>query len=401
MSKKRIVVAGEIFSSNLGDYAIFDSLRTILTSKDVEVIPLDISFRKGLSSINITDSLSSSKNRRSWKIILPNGLKHNQLTQYFISRVMWYFSTKAKSERYWENLIKSSDGVIIGGGQLITDTESFFSPKLNQIVDIAQRHNKPFAILGCGVGDNIGIQAKKIYKKILNQAVYVAFRDAGSVNKVQSYIDNKTILNVYPDLAFALNSNVLKKISDKQNTICGLNVMPLSFFKNFDSTVEDMDEAAYLCFWKRLTQGAINAGMKIVIMTNGNLQDYEQAKTVYLMLLESGIEVTLFDRPQQPSDLYNQIGMIDYLVAMRMHSGIIGQAFGRGVATLVWDQKIPDVWNTVGGQEVVIDSSILKDDEPWIKIERSFRFSKSLSTSNYKFKNKVIECIEECLEAMV
>ncbi|MCO8048562.1 hypothetical protein [Acinetobacter towneri] len=64
MSKKRIVVAGEVFSSNLGDYAIFDSLSTILKSKDIDVVPLDISFRKDLPNSS-KDGFLSSKNKKN------------------------------------------------------------------------------------------------------------------------------------------------------------------------------------------------------------------------------------------------------------------------------------------------------------------------------------------------
>lgn len=401
MSKKRIVVAGEIFSSNLGDYAIFNSLSSILISKDIDVIPLDISFRKNFIITNDVGNSEISLNKDSWKKILSKKVKHSQFTQYFITRLMWYLSIKPKSNKYWEELIKSSDGVIIGGGQLITDNSSFFSPKIYQIVKLAQKHNKPFTILGCGVGENIGIQAKKTYKKIFNKAVYVSLRDIESANKVRSFIDKEIFVNVNPDLAFALETKrTTEKLCNKK-IICGFNIMPLSFFKSFDASLKDMDEAHYLSFWKKLAEGAINAGMQVVIMTNGNLQDYQQAKAVYQMLLENSIEATLFDRALQPSTLYEQIRKIDCLVAMRMHSGIIAKAFGKQVAVLVWDQKIPDVWSVVGGQETIIDSNIFKDDQPWLKIEKTFHGLQDLSKDDTEVKAKVIESVDQCLKYMM
>ncbi|MCO8048561.1 polysaccharide pyruvyl transferase family protein [Acinetobacter towneri] len=328
-------------------------------------------------------------------------MKNSKLTQYLISRVVWYFSIKAKSDQYWESLIETSDGVIIGGGQLITDNTSFFYPKLNKIVEIAQRNNKPFAIIGCGVGENIGSYARKKYKNILNEATYVSFRDRGSVKKIQAYLNNKISLQVYPDLAFALKVPMLNNVTSSQNILCGFNVIPLSFFKKFDSSLEDMSEAEYLLFWKRLAQGALNTGMKIALMSNGNPGDHEQAKMVYQSLLASDIDVILFDRPEQPNELYKQIRMVNYLVAMRMHAGIIAQAFGKSVATLAWDQKIPDVWSVIGGADIVIDSSIFKDENPWNRIEKSFEHSKILSVSNCELESKVRENVDECLKAMI
>lgn len=400
MSKKRIVVAGEIFSSNLGDYAIFDSLSSILISKDIDVIPLDISFRKNFITTNDLENPGISLNKNFWKKLLPKKIKHSQFTQYYITRLMWYLSIKPKSDQYWEELIKSSDGVIIGGGQLITDNSSFFSTKIYQIVKLAQKHNKPFTILGCGVGENIGIQAKKTYKKIFNKAVYVSLRDIESANKVRSFINKEIFVNVNPDLAFALDTKkTTEKLCNKKR-ICGFNIMPLSFFKSFDASLKDMDEAQYLSFWKKLAEDTINAGMQVVIMTNGNLQDYQQAKVVYQMLLENSIEATLFDRALQPSTLYEQIRKIDCLVAMRMHSGIIAKAFGKQVAVLVWDRKIPDVWSVIGGQQTIIDSSIFKDDQPWLKIEKTFHALQDPSKGDIEVKVKVIESVDQCLKYM-
>lgn len=401
MSKKRIVVAGEIFSSNLGDYAIFDSLSSILISKDIGVIPLDISFRKNFITTNNVENPKTPLNKDYWKKLLSKKIKHSQFIQYFIIRLMWYLSIKPKSDQYWEELIKSSDGVIIGGGQLITDNSSFFSPKIHQIVKLAQKYNKPFTILGCGVGENISIKAKKTYKKIFDKAVYVSLRDIESANKVRSFIDKKISVNVNPDLAFALNTKKTTKKLCNKKVICGFNIIPLSFFKSFDASLKDMDEAQYLSFWKKLAEGAINAGMQVVIMTNGNLQDYQQAKVVYQMLLENSIEATLFDRALQPSTLYEQIRKIDCLVAMRMHAGIIAKAFGKQVAVLVWDQKIPDVWSVVGGQETIIDSSIFKDDQAWLEIEKKFHASQDLSKCDSEVKMKVIESVDQCLKYMI
>lgn len=400
MSKKRVVVAGEIFSSNLGDYAIFDSLNSILISKGIEVIPLDISFRKDFIEILPVQTSKVSLSKKSWKILFPKKIKHNRFIQHLITRLMWYFSIKSKSYQYWDELIKYSDGVIIGGGQLITDNNSFFSPKINQIVGIAHKYNKPFAILGCGIGENLGIQAKKNYKEIFSKAAFISLRDEKSKRKVNSFIDKDIAVNVNPDLAFALDKQkLIQKPADKK-LICGFNIMPFSLFKEFDSSLKDIDEAQYLNFWKKLAEGAIKAEMQIFIMTNGNLQDYEQAKIIYEMLLENNIEATLLDRTIQPSTLYEQISKIDCLIAMRMHSGIIAKAFGKKVAVLVWDQKIPDVWSVVGGQEMIIESNIFKDNDPWLKIEKTFHASQYLSKSDSEVKFKVIESIEECLKCI-
>src|SRR5690606_28768926 len=130
-------------------------------------------------------------------------------------------------EVYWESLIGNADAVIIGGGQLFTDNLFYFPIRIDLVVDIARRNNKPYAIIGCGVGKNISRQGVKIYERVVDQAAYVSLRDYGSLSNIRSYINPRLQINVYPDLAFAMRDTVAKKAIVKRGGTCGFNVIPL------------------------------------------------------------------------------------------------------------------------------------------------------------------------------
>lgn len=396
MSRKKIIVAGEVFSTNLGDYAIFDSLSTILKTQGIDVIPLDLSLRKGWSS----SAEIEPHDKKNWKRILPKQIKYNSFFQYLVSRTSWHFSIKNKSEKYWEKLISEADGIIIGGGQLLTESSASFYLKLDILLKVIQHNKKPLSIIGCGVGSNINTNNLAIYKKILTEAKYISLRDYGSLRKVNSYFDSEFKIDVYPDLAFALEHHVSASNFNKKGAVCGFNVMPLSVFKKHAPSLGDISEIDYLVFWKKLARGAVDSGMQVVIMTNGALSDDRQARVVFQTIKDEGINVVLFDRPREPADLYRQIEKVDYLVAMRMHAGIVGQAFGRSVATIIWDDKIPDVWEVVGGKEVTLDCNILKDNHPWEKILLSFEKSKSVYKERTDIIKKINSAVSECLKAL-
>jgi polysaccharide pyruvyl transferase WcaK-like protein len=397
---KKIVIAAEVFSSNLGDYAIYDSLSTLLSSRDIEAIPLDISFRRGFP-VSSTDSKSKLTNS-SWKSLIPKKIKHHKLTQYMITHAMWYLVHRQDITNYWSELISSSDAVIIGGGQLLTDTSAGFLTKLALITDIANEFNKPICILGCGVGSELSSKAQKNVKKVLNSAKFVSLRDSDSSDRLKSLIKNDISLNVYPDLAFSLsssaNNDLDKKILEQKKKVCGFNVMPLNAFKKYNPNLKDVDSDTYIDFWKRLAYKAKKENIRIHIMTNGSIQDYEQAESIYSSMLSEGIDAILLDRPLSPLDLYDQISNVDYLITMRMHAGIIGKAYGKSVSTLIWDDKIPGVWQEAGDKRVAINSDIILNPHPWNEVKSAFEASNNIQLSD--LHRKISISVDKCLKVV-
>lgn len=397
---KKIVIAAEVFSSNLGDYAIYDSLSTLLSLRDIEAIPLDISFRRGFP-VGSTGSQPELTNR-NWKSLIPKKMKHHKLTQHMITSTMWYLFHRQEITKYWSELISSSDAVIIGGGQLLTDTTAGFLTKLVLITDIANKFNKPICILGCGVGSDLSKKARNNIKKILNSAKFVSLRDIDSANRLKSFIRKNISLNVYPDLAFALssatNNNNFQKEPELKKTVCAFNIMPLNAFKKYNPNLRDVDAKTYIIFWKQLAQATAKENMQIHIVTNGSIQDYEQAKSIYESILSEGVDVRLLDRPASPLDLYDQISNVDYLITMRMHAGIIGKAYGKSVSTLMWDDKISGVWQEAGDKQVAINSDIILNPHPWNEVKSAFEASNNIVLSN--LNKKISTSVDKCLEVI-
>lgn len=401
MKKNKIVVAAEVFSSNLGDYAIYDSLSKLLLSQDIEAIPLDISFRRGFSMNTGDDSLSQSA-RSTWRSLIPKKIKHHRFTQYMVTRTMWHLVHRKNIITYWSELIRNCDAVIIGGGQLLTDTSANFHTKIALITDIANKLNKPVCILGCGVGSYLDPKAQKNIKKVLDYASFISLRDSDSANRLKPLIRNDISLNVYPDLAFAL-SPTANKTSEEESLkqtkkVCGFNIMPIDAFKIYNPNLKDITSKTYIDFWKRLACEANKEDMQVHIMTNGSIQDYEQAKSIYKSMLLDNIDVMLTNRPISPLDLYDQISDVNYLITMRMHAGIIGQAYDKSVSTLIWDDKIPGVWKEAGDKRVAINSDVILSLEPWKELKIAFEASKSISSDD--LNTRISISLDKCLKVI-
>lgn len=399
MSKKRIVVAGEVFSSNLGDYAIYDSLSNLLASRDIKAIPLDISFRR---SFTVDSSPHLKYSQIYWKSLIPKKLKHHRLTQHILNRTMRHLVRRKNVISYWSDLISNSDAVIIGGGQLLTDTSADFHTKIALITEIANQFNKPICILGCGVGSELSRKASRNISKALDSASFVTLRDLHSADRLKSLVKNPTSIKVSPDLAFALNltanSHTPLKASELKKEICGFNIMPLEALKKYNSKLQDVNNDMYIEFWKRLALEAAKENLQIHIMTNGSPRDYEQADAIYQSILSEGIDVVRTDRPTTPLDLYNQISNVDYLITTRMHAGIVGKAFGKPVATLIWDDKIPGVWLEAGNQQVAINSDIILNPDPWKEVQSALEASKNIILT--EIHEKISKNIDDCLKVI-
>src|SRR5690606_14804979 len=98
----------------------------------------------------------------------------------------------------------------------------------------------------------------------------------------------------------------------------------------------ELNDEIYFNFWLKICQEAIKSGYKIKIITNGHLEDYKYADMITQHLKKNHVDAFLDSRPKIPEELYNQINSVDYIIATRMHAGIIAKALGKNSVTLIW-----------------------------------------------------------------
>lgn len=400
MKNKTIAVFGEVFSSNLGDYAIYDSLSSILHKFGVTVIPMDLSLRKNLPKDRFNNHFEDKDRSLKANITqsLTNKLSKNSIR--YISLINWQLIKKQQVKNYWYDILKDTDGIIIGGGQLLTESQSNFLPKIYQIARIASSLDIPVSIVGCGAGANMSLKNLNLCKKIFSNCKYISFRDYNSLNLLSSQIDKSAIVKVHPDLAFALAPPPLLDNFKRSKLRCGLNIIPLSFFREYSSDLKSLNSSSYLLFWKKIAEGVQKLGMEVVIMTNGSLEDFRQARKIHESLSNLGINTELLERPSNPDSLYSSILDIDYLISTRMHAGIVAYTFGKKVATITWDEKIPSVWGAFGNSHVVLDANILLQDDPWITVEQAFQSNLYNEKHTKEIKDIITHELYTCLSVM-
>ncbi|EMI2316016.1 polysaccharide pyruvyl transferase family protein [Providencia rettgeri] len=389
MPSKKILIIAEVFSENLGDGVIYESLRNSIIKNHPKYIinKIDLSGNKDWCS-HISTSTSTSTST-----ILLQKLKKIPILKKIYYTYNWYAKTQKACFPDWVFQIKNSDAIVIGGGQLFTDNNFGFPPKIFDVYRLCKKYKKPLYILGCGVGDHWSLPAKFMYQKVINYARFISVRDESSRKNIFKYTKVNSV--THPDFGFSINRNNLIS-KENEGSILYLNLQPLEDFKYFVPTLKELTESAYFDFWENIIK-VCYCNYQISLITNGHIDDYNVVVRLYNRLLANGYEkVTLQPRATKPDELIEQIKNCNYIISTRMHAGIIAYSLGKCVIPISWDQKVNNVWlEMTNRSDIVLDSSVLNKKLTLSEIESLFNNSIKAQGTNLK---NAINTIDEILK---
>lgn len=360
---KRVAVFGEIYSPNLGDGAIYQSLEKLFLVHHVKVLPVDLSGRSDwLRSPPIQAGVKKvGFLRRLGRIPLRN----SRFLRRAYSASSWYLKDRKDVVSRWEKIVESCDAIVIGGGQLLTDINFAFPPRLLAVARLAKKYEKPLAVFGCGVGRDWGYLAIRMYQEVLATASYVSVRDHESANLLSQYLVGCGKVNVHPDPAFYAATKISRQSSPSARKLIGINFQPAAHFRAFVPGLRNLSDQDYSDFWYKLIRSACVMGETIIVLTNGDPADYETAQQVVTKLTGEGFSVELANRPIEPKQLYEQLSRLSTLICTRMHAGIVAYGLGVEVIPISWDRKVDGVWGAIGLGHRVVAADVLLHSDPW------------------------------------
>lgn len=172
---KRILIIGEVYSSNLGDGVICETV-DYLFSKENETFLLDISGRTKYevnNVLNIKGFICSKKYEHFKKMIkkvlnLVGGRIQSQRMRSAIDQYKKHFQ-----EQFYRI---QPDAIIFAGGQMFMGC---FLEQIDFIVKTAEINGIPVFFNACGCGEINGFIEQKILNSILNNSAvqYISVRD--------------------------------------------------------------------------------------------------------------------------------------------------------------------------------------------------------------------------------
>ncbi|WP_272580775.1 polysaccharide pyruvyl transferase family protein [Providencia sp. PROV266] len=378
MHCNKILIVAEVFSENLGDGVIFNSLknRILKNYPNAKIDKVDLSgnldWQEYSSSLNNKQLVSNKKNS-----VIQFIKKINIIKKCYYA-YNWYALTRPKCLPHWKEKIKQADHIVIGGGQLLTDSNFGFPPKIFDIYLLCKKYNKPISIIGCGVNKHWGIIAKLLYTRVINYCTSISVRDSVSKSRVLTYTGKDVCC--HPDLGFTIQS-LDNKTNQKENypklSACKkslyINFQPLEDFKFFVPSLSSFTEEQYLNFWEHLINRC-KEKYNISLITNGHPSDYNVISKLYNQLKKNGHnDISVLPRATRPSELIDQIKQCDCIISTRMHAGIIAYSLGKKVLPISWDDKVNNVWfEMVGNNTFVLAPSIFRKEITLSEIDDLF-----------------------------
>ncbi|MDR3575604.1 MAG: polysaccharide pyruvyl transferase family protein [Anaerolineaceae bacterium] len=331
---KRIAIAGEIYSSNVGDQAIHDCLAYLLKKADsaTEILHLDTSGRLGQAII-------SGKMRPQQRLAL---LQSSSRLQPLFPALNFAYSLIKKRRRLaaWEPALRSADLLVIGGGQLLMDDALSFPLKLSGLTQSAKKLGIPYAITACGVGKSWSAAGRSLFRSVLEGAGSITLRDPLSQERLKQFLAELSSRVTFDPAIWAAAAYPADRSEPKSDTI-GLGVINSSEVNVHLEPAQRKTDEAWLEIWLELIHTLRQSNQPIELFTTGSLADQKFAlKLLAAIERRGGKRVTLLPRPINPEGLISALQKFSLVIAARLHAAVLANAFGISTIGLAWDDKV-------------------------------------------------------------
>ena len=324
---QKVVIFNLVNSSNCGDKLIAQVLKSQFEPK-FSVLSRDILG-------NQADSGFYSVRRRFSAFIVPI---LPRFFRRFLVRFCAFFKFRIIKSAFYTSSVRTSDFVVIGGGQLFRDNDSYMACALDSLFRAIKKYEKPFFVLGCGASGLWSPYTKKVFKRIFESHLNkkTVFRDENSIQILQKNGISGNF-SFAPDLAFALGFKNHAESGDFFG-ICVTSPRTILYYGR-----ESWKKSAKIIS-KRILEAVeekIAGEQKILIFCNGNPEDFFFAKSLVKKIRKKYPQKDFLvgARAKNPADLENLLSRCRKVFSFRMHAAILCALLKIPCELERWDSK--------------------------------------------------------------
>lgn len=314
-------------------------LISFFNSRNIGDISLSNMLKEMLEKYGTVETLSFSGNA-----ILEEG-KEDFGQGSHIKRNLYVFFRKAKldwvvklyrrikgTDKEIEDIIKDCDCVIIGGGNMLFDTDVFSVSALHfkMFVDIAKKYKKPVFAISIGIGPfRLQTQLEAAIEQ-LERCDSITFRDRYSY-ELFCMNQEKMKNNVYLSIDPVFTKKIIEE--EKVDYAIGVCIITDEIFKEYNKR-DNWLEKGYVELIETLKS---NFNNKIVIFSTDK-SDYKMINKLREYFIgNQQIEIIDANSIEDIEKLYRRIGI---LIGTRMHSMILAYDHLIPVIGLAWQEKV-------------------------------------------------------------
>ncbi|MBB1318434.1 polysaccharide pyruvyl transferase family protein [Shewanella sp. SR43-4] len=337
-------VSGLNSGDDLISYVIEEEFKVEHSIKSLDIMGLKFDLKSRINSKNIHK--------------VPRNNKYRNHLAGFIRWCDYRLNHRNK----FISAIKSSELVIIGGGQIIDDSATgHMLYRIMDIIKICHSLHVPVIISFVGVSQ----LSSKNFNKLKKLAPYLekfCVRDSKSLIRLKENNINARVTNLIADPVF----NISKWVDLKNTDIkyIGVNIM------NLNAVIGVEDQSLETCS-RNLIKIALelDLGVRLILTSFG--QDLDMARILenHFKNANYPIDIKFVTTPESVTEAYSGV---EIMLSHRMHSSIIAMSYGIPCLAYNWHTKVEGLEKLVNSE-----SSILK-------IHQDINFESHLLLENAK-----------------
>lgn len=343
----KIALLNVKFSPNLGDGLLSECLEGALESSghQMTVRSIDLAGRTAFSSGSAFRAPLLSVIQR-----LPVMIR-SPLTYLMLSTLVRY-----RLQRVYAKQLSDVDAVVLGGGNLIADSDLNFPLKIAGALRESNRRSLPVAVFGVGVSDGWSRIGRAVFRHAFATArlINVAVRDRRSQDVWNRLLARDKIpaagMARDPGLLAAARYGVAAPARNGPIGLCLTHPILLRYHATDDQVHGDIGS-----WFGQFALALVAAGHRVVLFTNGSPEDRRLRDAIGPKLVaESDGAVTCAPDFATPGELVHFIAACSVVVAHRMHACIAAHAVGVRTIGLSWDPKLDSFFALAGLEDFMV-----------------------------------------------
>ncbi|TCS60712.1 polysaccharide pyruvyl transferase WcaK-like protein [Primorskyibacter sedentarius] len=359
----KLVLAGVMHSPNLGDGVIAACIDEAARQygRDVTLDWLDLAGRT-----SPVPSLTQQSRRTAILNILD---AMPTFAQQILAQPLVKAQVRRKLAPLLPGKFENARGVIIGGGQLLSDVHLNFPVKIARIVAEAEARDLPIALHGVGVAQDWTAKGTRLFGRLLHSPKlrFVSVRDEASRSHLTQHLINLNTpklpeINVFPDpglLAADLFSSGAPANSSSRPRV-GLGITHPVAIRAHSSNADNVAHLDWVKWYRNLA-AELAKTYQVILFTNGSPEDETMLAEVTALPLPDNIE--RLARVADPIALINFIGGLDGIAAHRLHALIVAYSLNVPSLGFRWDAKVDAFFKLTNSEKFLVDAPELPVNE--------------------------------------
>lgn len=372
-ARMKALLVGEIASRNLGDQAIFATLRHLLESSGYRVTGLDLSRYVIIGPTEDVRGEGQASSRATLVSRLKGPLLKVVNTLPNVMQKGVVLLTKARADllrrKAWRVYMREFDLVVFGGGALLMDNNWSFPLALRNLSRSVRAAGVPYACVGCSTGRRFSVLGRRWLREFLDHAEYISLREAHSMQGLRQIGAYEA--DVIIDSAL-ITSTLMPDLALPDRHVLGLNVMSLIRHPRLTPGVYGayLDELAR--FVELIAADETKTWNRVVVFTTGDERDHAAASALIErpQIRAAAVQVELARSPGRLKELCTTISGCGMVVSSRMHAGILAKSFGRPLVALGWDEKVKGFCDAIGISDSFLDIENFTAEDLLAKVSR-------------------------------